>query len=159
MSIVSEIVLTYLKDFSATVIRNMNEKDRNASRRFVNSIKQRVEEQGDTINGQVTALEYFKWMDQGRGPGKFPPRQTIEDWIRVKNIKPFTDKKGRPIPIKSQAFLISRKMANEGTTIFRRKQNDMVIASALQSKPIRSLAQELIKAQVQDFKQMVKESK
>lgn len=158
MNYIETLVDRYLAEFEEVIIKNMASKDRNASKRFVKSLKRNVVTDGDRVIGQSRALEYFKWLDQGRGPGKFPPRQAIEEWISQKNIKPFEDKKGKPMSAKSMAFIISRRMANEGTTLFRKKQNDMVIASALQSKPIKSLANDLLKGEVRTFREMVKES-
>lgn len=158
MNYIEALVDRYLAEFEEEIRKNMASKDRNASKRFVKSLKRNVVTDGDRVIGQSRALEYFKWLDQGRGPGKFPPRQAIEEWIRARNVKFKPDKKGREIPFNSQVFLISRKQANEGTTLFRKKQNDMVIASALQSKPIKSLANDLLKGEVRTFREMVKES-
>lgn len=58
--------------------------------------------------------EYWKYIELGRGPGKFPPPPAILDWITKKNILP------RPInnitPTNNQlAYLIGRKISREGT--------------------------------------------
>ena len=58
--------------------------------------------------------EYWKYVEYGRGPGKMPPIQSIENWISVKPIIP--DAVNGKVPDTRQlAFLIARKIANEGT--------------------------------------------
>lgn len=60
-------------------------------------------------------VEYWKWVENGRRPGKFPPIDAIRNWIQIKPIVPVPDAKGK-IPSTNQlAFLISRKIALEGT--------------------------------------------
>lgn len=64
-------------------------------------------------NIKLFMMDYFKYVDKGRGPGKFPPPPSIKEWIQIKPIIP------RPIdgkvPTTNQlAFLIGRKIAEEG---------------------------------------------
>ena len=52
-------------------------------------------------------------MENGRGPGKFPPPDKILEWIRIKPIIP--DDRGGRLPTEQQlAFLIGRKIAEQG---------------------------------------------
>lgn len=61
------------------------------------------------------APEYFKWVENGRGPGKNPPIKAIEDWITIKHITPYPSSRGG-LPTKRQlAFLISRAIGRDGT--------------------------------------------
>ena len=60
-------------------------------------------------------VEYWKYAENGRGPGRFPPIDAIRNWIQVKPVVPVPDARGK-IPTTNQlAFLISRKIAREGT--------------------------------------------
>lgn len=63
---------------------------------------------------EFKAPEYWKWANYGRGPGKMPPINAIEQWIKVKGITPKTYN-GIPTSEKSLAFLIARKIGREGT--------------------------------------------
>lgn len=83
------------------------------------SMLDRYKELGDTENVTVTVnnLEvtlhlpsYWYYIEHGRGPGKFPPPEAIQNWIRVKNIVPRED---RTVP--QVSYLIGRKIAREGT--------------------------------------------
>lgn len=59
--------------------------------------------------------DYIYFLDQGRSPGKFPPVQNIQEWVRSQ--LGISDEK----EVKQVAFLVGRKIANEGTDIFRNK--------------------------------------
>ena len=63
---------------------------------------------------EFNAPEYWKYANYGRGPGKFPPLDKIEDWIKRRKISPYPTRDGR-IPTRKQlSFLIARKIAREG---------------------------------------------
>lgn len=74
---------------------------------------------GNTENVTVTVGElevtlhlppYWYYIEHGRGPGKFPPIQAIQDWMETKHIIPRED---RTVP--QVSYLIARKIAREGT--------------------------------------------
>lgn len=58
--------------------------------------------------------DYWKYVENGRKAGKFPPLSKIEEWIRVKPVIPRPNKNGTLPTEKQLAFLIGRKIANEG---------------------------------------------
>lgn len=63
---------------------------------------------------EFNAPAYWYYANYGRGPGKFPPINKIEDWIKRRKIAPYPTKSGR-IPTRPQlAYLIARKIAREG---------------------------------------------
>ena len=58
--------------------------------------------------------EYWKYVEYGRKPGKFPPIDKIRQWIKVKPVLPRPGKNGK-LPTENQlAFLIARKIAKKG---------------------------------------------
>ena len=63
---------------------------------------------------EFQAPEYWKYANYGRGPGKFPPLDKIEDWIVRRKISPYPTKSGRVPTRKQLSFLIARKIAREG---------------------------------------------
>jgi hypothetical protein len=65
-------------------------------------------------NNTLTAANYYPFLIEGRGPGKFPPPDKILDLLKENNIQPRED-----MSLKSLAFLIGRKMAKEGSAIHR----------------------------------------
>lgn len=70
---------------------------------------------GDTyFEIEFNAPEYWKYANYGRGPGKFPPIDKIEEWIKRRKITPLPSRSGR-IPSRPQlAYLIARKISLEG---------------------------------------------
>lgn len=79
------------------------------------------------ISVKINLEPYWYYVENGRGPGKFPPIDKIKEWIEVKPVIPqvmtltrHTKTKGdvtyEVLPSVSQlAFLIGRKIATEGT--------------------------------------------
>ena len=62
----------------------------------------------------ISMNEYGTFVNDGRRPGKFPPRQKIEDWINKKGIKPKTLKSGKTPTLRQLGFLIGRSIARNG---------------------------------------------
>lgn len=63
---------------------------------------------------EFQAPEYWKYANYGRGPGKFPPPDKIEDWIIRRKITPYPTRTGRTPTRPQLTYLISRKIAREG---------------------------------------------
>lgn len=67
---------------------------------------------------QLELQDYWKYVESGRKPGKFPPVSAILQWIKVKPVIPRPDDRGR-IPTQQQlAFLIARSIARNGIEPF-----------------------------------------
>lgn len=65
---------------------------------------------------QLLGNHYIYYLNQGRGPGKFPP--SMMGWIR--------DKLGlHGVEAKQVDFLVRRKIAREGTEIFKNKSKGL----------------------------------
>lgn len=112
-------------------IVNLHTRKANATYNLADSVSYKVESGYGWIAVDISLLEYWKYVEYGRKAGKFPPLQSIEEWIKVKGIKPmtrtqasvkrWTQHRGRirrndgGIPsIKSLAYLIGRKIKEEG---------------------------------------------
>ena len=84
-----------------------------ATGNLLNSIEYKVQYDERAIWVELHLEEYYKWVENGRGPGKFPPPDKILEWIRIKPIIP--DDRGGRLPTEQQlAFLIGRKIAEQG---------------------------------------------
>jgi hypothetical protein len=84
-----------------------------ASGNLLNSIDYKVQYDDRTIWVELHLEDYYKWVENGRAPGKFPPPDKIMEWIRIKPVIP--DDRGGKLPTEQQlAFLIGRKIAEEG---------------------------------------------
>lgn len=86
-----------------------------ASGDLSNSIETYFEIEGETYSVIIELADYWKYVEDGRGPGKFPPPSEIKDWIRFKHIVPRASS-SRKVPTTEQvAYLIGRKIATTGT--------------------------------------------
>jgi hypothetical protein len=88
----------------------------NASGRLAKSVNYKVN--GSTLT--ISAEQYIGALEFGRKPGKRPPRDVIRKWIDEKGIIP------NGISKDSLAFLIQRKIGEEGTTIWQQGGTDLV---------------------------------
>lgn len=65
------------------------------------------------IGIELSLADYWKYVEEGRSKGKFPPLDSIQNWIKAKSILP-REINGKLPSEKSLAFLIGRKIAEEG---------------------------------------------
>jgi len=72
------------------------------------SLRVTQEKQGSKIKTASRGVFYFEFLDKGRAPGKFPPPSVIEEWTATK-------------PVDIPAFLVGRKIAREGTEIYKNR--------------------------------------
>lgn len=88
----------------------------NATGNLGESLEKIIEIGEDSFSVSISLADYWKYVNGGRGPGKFPPPQAIQDWIEVKHITPTPGMNGRTPTVKQLSFLIGRKIANDGTS-------------------------------------------
>lgn len=67
---------------------------------------------GRFLQIDINIEDYWRIVENGRRPGKFPPPDAIIEWIRVKPIMP--RETGKIPSEKSLAYLIGRKIARDG---------------------------------------------
>ena len=74
-------------------------------------IIEKVEGQFEVI---IKALDYLKFVDEGRRPGKQPPLKPILSWVKTRNIR-FKNKNGQGFLKNEQtAFIIRRSIGQKG---------------------------------------------
>lgn len=89
----------------------------NATYTLSDSIKlNKVEITDDYFKVFVEIEDYWTYVENGRGPGKFPPVDKIEEWVERKPVQPYPDVNGRTPTVQQLSFLIGRKIAEQGTT-------------------------------------------
>lgn len=93
---------------------NLRESGRPASGALENSIRTEVRAGETRYEVVLSLLEYWKYIERGTKP-HWPGIENIRQWIRVKPVipRPFAD--GRLPTERELAYLISRKIAREGT--------------------------------------------
>lgn len=87
---------------------------KNASRKLVDTIKSNVVVGENAYEVTLTLQDYWKYIEKGRKPGKFPPVNVLLDWVLIKPILPRPDANGNLPSPKQLAFLIGRKIKVEG---------------------------------------------
>lgn len=116
--ILSEFLATldeYAEKAKELYKRKLTDKGINASYKLLNSVETVVRRNDDEFTVTINLEDYWYYVENGRGPGKFPPIDKILEWIRVKPVIPYSDNRGR-LPTEEQlAFLIARKIAEQGT--------------------------------------------
>ena len=100
--------------FAAALKDKLEENGSNATHQLSNSIKDIVKFDGKYLTVYIQLEDYWKWVENGRKAGKFPPVDAIKKWITIKPVIP-RGKNGK-VPTENQlAYLIGRKIAREGT--------------------------------------------
>lgn len=85
-----------------------------ATSNLINSVKYIYEHKGNVYAVALSLLEYWKYVEYGRKPGKFPPPQAIRKWVEVKPVLPRPLSNGKLPTTEQLTFLIGRKIATEG---------------------------------------------
>lgn len=93
-------------------IEDQTNKGIRASGKSASTLRKESTESSGTLYG----AKYFYQQKHGRKPGKFPPIDSIIEWIRAKGIVP------RETTERSLAFIIARKIAQQGTDIYLKRR-------------------------------------
>lgn len=104
-----KVISEELNALRQRIIDNHIQAKQRASGRTIESLKVTV----DDNHGILYGRQAFDVLETGRRPGKVPKGfyQIIQQWVKDKNIQV-----EKP---KSFAYLVARKIANEGTELFR----------------------------------------
>jgi hypothetical protein len=105
-----ELTKKYLEDLKAKIAERIPKNTGDAS--------SSLEIDGNKLLGN----DYIYYLDQGRGPGRFPPVDKMREWVNSK--LGLTGKEGDSV-----AFLIGRKLKNEGSEIFKDKSKGIQLDS------------------------------
>lgn len=108
-----------LNDFGRFLVEeykdNLILNNKNASDELYNSVKYIVDTKTKgRIEVNLSLLDYWKYIEQGRKPGKWPPISAIERWIEVKPVIPRPLSNGKLPTTQQLTYLISRKIGLEG---------------------------------------------
>jgi hypothetical protein len=124
--------LERLADYGANLITNLQDAIKskpvspygpvNASGRLAASLRVEVSATATGYQLLLYGASYALALEYGRKPGKFPNLTAIRQWIDTRGIVPYPDAKGSAVSKDSLAFLIARKIAQNGTTIYQQGQ-------------------------------------
>ena len=84
---------------------------KDASGTLSQSARAEVRVNGSRYEVVMHLEEYWKFIEAGRRPGKFPPPDKIRQWLEVKPVIPRPMKNGKLPTIKQLTYLIGRKIA------------------------------------------------
>lgn len=111
----TEVLNEFADAFIQNARNNLEANQSNASYNLYNSFEKVIEVGEDYFKVSISLADYWQYLEGGRGPGKFPPVDKIKEWIEVKPVNPTPLSNGKTPSVEQLSFLISRKIANEGT--------------------------------------------
>ena len=110
-AVMEEMAIAIRNEYQDNLIRN----DRIASGDLLNNIEYEVTRGDFTYTIYVKMKDYWYYVENGRKAGKRPPIQNILDWITIKPVLPRPNAEGKLPTPQQLAFLIARKIGEEGT--------------------------------------------
>jgi hypothetical protein len=94
----------------------------------MNNTGQMANSLGYTWDGKTLIIysseKYFTVLEDGRKPGKQPPSDPIEEWVKQRGLD-------NDISAKSLAYLIARKIGREGSLLYKQGGNSGIISDYL----------------------------
>lgn len=109
-----QVMQAFINEVADTYRNYLKADGKKASGALISSITpQKISINGGTYTASISLVDYWKWVENGRRPGKFPPVKAIVEWIREKPILP-REVNGLKPTTDQLAFLIGRKIATEG---------------------------------------------
>ena len=109
-----QVIDAYCTEFQNLYKQKLERDGKRSSGALIDNMETNIEVGGTTINVTISLADYYYYVENGRQPGKFPPVDKIIKWIEQKPIIPRTDDNGKLPTTKSLAYMIGRKIANEG---------------------------------------------
>lgn len=111
----TEVLNRFADRFIQLARENLTNNGSNASHALYDSLEKIVEIGENYYSVKISLEDYWQFLEHGRGPGKFPPPPAIRDWVEIKPVYAYPDSRGHTPTVEQLTFLISRKIAREGT--------------------------------------------
>lgn len=102
-----------LERYGNQIIDLYRRKISNASGKLGNSLSCFVQTEDGVYDLYIQLEDYWKYLEYGREPGKFPNIEAIKKWIQIKPVLPRAYN-GKLPNIEQLTYLISRSIANNG---------------------------------------------
>lgn len=110
-AVMEEMAIAIRNEYQDNLIRN----DRIASGDLLNNIEYEITRGDFTYTIYVKMKDYWYYVENGRKAGKWPPIDNILNWIKIKPVLPRPNTEGKLPTPQQLAFLIARKIGEEGT--------------------------------------------
>lgn len=135
------MVKNIITEFAESVIRGIQSRIPTVTGESAGSLGYRIDVRGLTI---YSSKKYFTVLETGRKPGKRPPIDVIEKWIRDKPI-------ASDISPRSLAFLIARKIGEEGSLLYRQGGKSGVISEEINDKVVKEKLIDVLSDSFRDY--------
>ena len=111
-----QVLDDFIKDVAETYRGLLLRDGKNATGELISSIRPMTPELVDgTFECSLSLAPHWKYVENGRRPGKFPPIDNILDWVKAKPQLARPNRLDRKeITPKQLAFLVARKIATKG---------------------------------------------
>ena len=111
-----QILDDFTKDVAETYRSLLLRDGKNATGSLISSIKPMTPELVDgTFECSLSLAPHWKYVENGRRPGKFPPIENILEWVKAKPELARPNRLDRKeLAPKQLAFLVARKIATKG---------------------------------------------
>ena len=93
---------------------NLIRADKIATGALLNSVEFSVEQYGRRFDVVLTLADYWKWVEDGRKPGKMPPPSAILKWVLAKPVIPKPNENGRIPTPQSLSWAIAKSIEKKG---------------------------------------------
>lgn len=106
---------SFINDFIQTYKSLLIRDGKKATGNLIKSIRPLdIKYSNNQMTLSISLASYWKYVENGRKPGKFPPINKILNWIKVKPVIPRPMNGLKPPTEPQLAFLIARKIARDG---------------------------------------------
>ena len=111
-----QVLDDFTKDVAETYRGLLLRDGKNATGELISSIKPMTPELVDgTFECSLSLAPHWKYVENGRRPGKFPPVDNILEWVKAKPELTRPNRLDRKeLAPKQLAFLVARKIATKG---------------------------------------------
>ena len=111
-----QVLDDFTKDVAETYKSLLLRDGKNATGELISSIRPMTPELvGGAFECSLSLAPHWKYVENGRRPGKFPPIDNILDWVKAKPQLARPNRLDRKeLTPKQLAFLVARKIANKG---------------------------------------------
>lgn len=111
-----QVLDNFIKDVAETYRGLLLRDGKNATGSLISSIKPMTPELvNGTFQCSLSLAPHWKYVENGRKPGRFPPIDNILDWVKAKPQLARPNRLDRKeISPKQLAFLVARKIATKG---------------------------------------------
>jgi|694.fasta_scaffold29089_17 hypothetical protein len=113
-------------DLEDRIRANAAERDKNATGATVGSMTHTVTAYPGALFARLEANENWKWMGNGRGPGRMPPVQNIQRWVEARGLT-------------ISAWAVAKRIAKEGSKDYRMKNANIFEQSIVEWQGGKSL--------------------